>query len=120
MVDERFEDERSRKSPEKRVVLQDGREFTHRYIINRLARIGVKSSEMEEVFCKLLKHKKIFTNLLINDKVTALDTEKLIKILNAKLRAKSQEVSLKIDGVSGESELFINLLEHYGMCISFK
>lgn len=120
MDDERFDDEIRQKSPERRIVLKDGREFTYKYIISRLSRAGVKNSEMEEVLCKLLKNKTLLANILINDRVTTIDSQKLIKIINAKNREKSQEIKFEIDDISGDSPLFFNLLERCGLCISLK
>ena len=102
------------------LLLKTGREFSYSCIFDRLILGGVKETDMEETLRAILNEPIIAYGFLVKNNINATDIRELMRLRDAKLRKKSQEIKFEVDGVSSDDEHFYDVLLSKGECLVLK
>lgn len=102
----------------KRVVLSDGREFTHKQIFDDFIKSKFDKPYMKEAMYKLLMQTPIQIAVGSQESRNSIPIENYFKKKTSD-RQKSTPVSFSINGISSDDENFYKELERTGTVLSF-
>jgi hypothetical protein len=120
MDDERFDDEVRQRNPQKKIVLSDGRELTHKIFFNTLFESGLKEPYMKEALYKLLTESPLTVELSSRDVGRTVDLERFLKKKRNISRENYEEIRVELDGVSSDDPKFYDVLVNHGECFNLK
>lgn len=117
---ERFDDEVRPRKMEKKIVLSDGRELSHKFVFEKLLESGIKESYMKEALYRILVENPLVVEISDRDVGRTIDIEQFFKRKEHNSRESYEEIKIELDGISSEDPAFYNVLVSHGECIMLK